>query len=261
MTSTEQINKDGKKPKFLWFATEAFRAIAELGLSVPYRRLYKSCEEGDGHPVLVLPGFMASDFSTGPMRDFIDSIGYHSSTWDLGRNYGKVSFIDDLVEKLESLYKEHKQPVTIIGWSLGGVYARQLAKNSPKLVRQVITLGSPFCGIAEPNNASWLYNLLPGRKRIVDLDPELLNDLPKPAPVPTTAIYSKEDGMVPWEVCLEKEETSIHQNIQVRGSHLGLGVNPSVLEIIANRLQYSEANWEHFRAPSIVKDLLFYPSL
>jgi len=261
MSSTQKINNASKKPRFLWFATEAVRAVAELGLSVPYRRLYKSCQEGDGHPVLVLPGFMASDFSTGPLRQFVDSLGYHSYTWGLGRNYGQVYFLDNLVEKVASIYKEHNQKVTIIGWSLGGIYARQLAKKNPKIVRQVITFGSPFRGITEPNNASWLYNLLPGRKRVVDLDPKLLNDLPKPALVPTTAIYSKEDGMVPWEVCMEAEETCIHQNIQVRGSHLGLGVNPSVLEIVADRLLYSEANWVHFRAASIVKDLLFYPSL
>ena len=103
--------------------------------------------------------------------------------------------------------------------------------------------------------------MLPGSKRVVDLDPELLENLPLPAPVPTTAIYTKEDGIVPWEVCLEKVEDRYHQNIQVRGSHLGLGVNPSVLEIIADRLMYTEDDWVPFEPPSYVKDLLYYPSL
>jgi len=261
MTNANKQEKDCKRPSFFWLATEAVRAAAELGVSVPFRKYYKANECGDGHPVLVLPGFMASDFSTGPMRKFINDLGYTSHTWDLGRNYAKVTFINDLSEKLEALYEKHQQKISIIGWSLGGIYARQLAKKHPELTRQVITLGSPFRDITEPNNASWLYNLLPGRKRIVDLEESLLTDIPKPAPVPTTAIYTKEDGMVPWEVCLEEVEDDLHQNIQVRGSHLGLGVNLSVLEIIANRLQYKASNWEHFRAPSIVKDLLFYPSL
>ncbi len=261
MTNTNKEKNVAKRPGYFWLATEAARAAIELGISVPFRKYFKLEQEGDEHPVLVLPGFMASDFSTKPMRNFIEKMGYHSYAWDLGRNYGKVSFLDELTIRLEELSKHHSQKVSIIGWSLGGIYARQLAKTSPHLVRQVITLGSPFCGITQPNNATWLYNLLPGNKRVVDLDPELLKNIPLPAPVPTTAIYTKQDGMVPWEACLELEEDHLHQNIQVHGSHLGLGVNPTVLEIIVDRLQYSEKNWEHFSASSIMKDLLYYPSL
>ncbi len=261
MANTINNRKESKRPRFFWLATEAARAVTELGVSVPFRKYYKTPEDGDQHPVLVLPGFMASDFSTKPLRGFIDKLGYQSYAWDLGRNYGKVSFLDDLIDRLDHLAEHHQEEVSIIGWSLGGIYARQLAKARPDLVRQVMTLGSPFRGITEPNNATWLYNLLPGKKRVVDLCPNLLNDIPLPAPVPTTAIYSKQDGMVPWKTCLEAEETSIHQNIQVRGSHLGLGVNLSVLEIVADRLQYGEHNWSHFRSPNVMKDLLFYPSL
>jgi len=253
--------KEKHKPAWFWFATEAGRAAAELGMSFPFRMCYKTNIEGDGHPVLVLPGFMASDFSTGPLRAFINKIGYTSYAWDLGRNFAKVSFIEDLAAKLIQLHEKHGQQVSIIGWSLGGVYARQLAKLHPELVRQVITLGSPFRGITKFNNASWIYNLIPGNKRVVDLDPLLLADLPLPAPVPTTAIYSKEDGIVPWRKCKEKVEDHLHQNIQVRGSHLGLGVNLSVFDIISDRLQYSSPDWTPFVPASFFKDLFFYPSL
>jgi len=258
--SKSKIDKK-EKPSFFWLATELGRAAAEVGISIPYLKYCVSNRTGDQHPVLVLPGFMASDTSTKPLREFLDKIGYTPIAWDLGRNYGKVTFLNELSDKLQTLRKKYKTKVSIIGWSLGGVYARQLAKQHPKLVRQVITLGSPFRGISKSNNASWIYNLLPGNKRVVDLDPGLLKDLPIPAPVPTTAIYSKEDGIVPWRYCMEKKEDSLHQNIQVRGSHLGLGVNLSVFEIIEDRLQFSESTWSPFVPANIFKDLLFYPSL
>jgi len=259
MAEADQTQKV-TRPSFFWLATEIGRAITELGISTPYRKLLPRQYEGDGHPVLVLPGFMATDRSTKILRNFIDKMGYITYGWDLGRNTAKVSNLYAVVDKLEEIASKHGQEVSIIGWSLGGVYARQIAKEQPDLVRQIITLGSPFLGIAEPNNATWLYNLISNGKRVVDLDPELLNDLPKPAPVPTTAIYTKEDGVVPWEMCMEECETDIHQNIQVRGSHLGLGVNASVYRIIADRLLYSKVNWTHFQAQSKVEDLLFYPS-
>lgn len=253
--------KKVRKPSKFWLVTEIGRAITELGISIPFRKFYTSEVHGDGHPVLVLPGFMATDYSTGPLRKFINKLGYTAHAWELGRNYAKLQFLEELVERVEALYEQHGQKVSLIGWSLGGVYARQIAKERPHMIRQVITLGSPFRGISDPNNATWLYNMLPGSKRVVDLDPDLLLDLPKPAPVPTTAIYSKEDGVVPWRACMEAEEDYYHQNIQVRGSHLGLGVNPSVLNIIADRLMYKEEYWEPFTPQSIVNDLLFYPSL
>ncbi|MFT7605248.1 MAG: pimeloyl-ACP methyl ester carboxylesterase, partial [Saprospiraceae bacterium] len=165
-----------------------------------------------------------------------------------------------LLAKIEEIYKEHGEQVSLIGWSLGGVFARQLAKAKPEMIRQVITLGSPFQGVHQPNNVAWVYNLVSGGKRIKDMDPVLFQNIPLPAPVPTTAIYTKEDGIVPWELCIEIED-EIHQNIQVRGSHLGLGVNHSVLDIIADRLLYSREDWAHFRPGHFVKDILFYPSL
>lgn len=250
-----------KKPSFFWFITETGRALAELGFYLPYKTLNRYKETGDGHPVLVLPGFMASDFSTKPLRKFLKKAGYTAYGWEMGRNFAAVESVDELIEKVALLYEEHQQEISIIGWSLGGVYARQIAKANPQYIRQIITLGSPFRGIGDPNNATWLYNLISGGKRVVDLDPDLLNDLPKPAPVPTTAIYSKEDGVVPWEVCLEAEETDIHQNIQVRGSHLGLGINPSVLNIVADRLQYDKSDWTHFEPKNFFTDLLLYPSI
>jgi len=195
------------------------------------------------------------------MRRYLQRAGYQALPWELGRNTGRVEFLDILNDKLEDLYRTYQEPISLIGWSLGGVFARQMAKAHPDLVRQVITLGSPFRGIGAPNNVAWVYNLFTGRQRVQDIDPAILNDLPFPAPVPTTAIYSKQDGIVPWQLCIEAEETPIHQNIQVRGSHLGLGFNPSVIRIITDRLQYDRHNWVHFNSQGIMDNLLLYPSL
>ena len=260
MQKNDEDSKPLGRPSLFWLVTEIGRAATEYGLSLPYRKLFAPKLEGDQHPVLVLPGFMASDFSTGPLRKFIENLGYEVYSWELGRNTAKPEFIDILIEKLEEIYNYHEEKISLVGWSLGGVYARQIAKARPDLIRQIITLGSPFKGIDQPNNVAWVYNLISNGKRVKDADPILFKDLPVPAPVPTTAIYTKEDGIVPWQLCME-EEDELHQNIQVRGSHCGLGVNPVVLEIIAQKLLETRETWEYYEANNKIKELLFYPSL
>jgi len=250
-----------KRPSLIWSITEASRALFELGLHFPYRWVSRLPKNGDKHPVLILPGFLASDTSTVPLRKFIFNLGYTVYGWGEGRNLASVEYLDLLIERVEKLYADHEQKVSLVGWSLGGVFARQIAKARPHMIKQVITMGSPFKGITKPNNAKWMYDLITKGEGTARVDPDIINDIPLPAPVPTTAIYSKEDGVVPWEVCLEQVETEIHQNIQVRGSHLGFGVNPSVLWIIADRLHQSEDNWGHFVPDNKLEDFLFYPSL
>lgn len=247
-----------KKPSLALGITEGLRAMVDLGWYFPYRFFIKHEQKGDGHPVLILPGFMASDLSTIPLRSFVDRLGYKVYGWGEGRNFAHTLYLDLMTEKLERIYQKHGEPITLIGWSLGGIYARQLAKQDPSIIRQVITMGSPFKGVTSSNNALWMYELLKKSKIITeDIDMKLIEDIPTPAPVPTTAIYTKEDGVVPWELCLE-EEDSIHQNVQVRGSHLGLGVNPLVLQIICDRLQLTKETWSYFETSNVVEDLLVY---
>lgn len=246
---------DIKKPSLAFGLTEGLRAFLELGSYFPYRLLVNNEGSGDGHPVLILPGFMSSDTSTIPLRSFIHKLDYKVYGWGEGRNYAQSDYIELLTKKLENIYLKHKEPITLIGWSLGGIYARQLAKHNPCIIRQIIVMGSPFKGVYTANNAVWMYDLLKKSKIIGDdIDDELLKDFPFPAPVPTTAIYTKEDGVVPWQLCLEDED-EWHQNIQVRGSHLGLGVNPLVLQIIADRLMYNKSNWEYFETGNFLENL------
>ncbi|MEL6122262.1 MAG: alpha/beta hydrolase [Bacteroidota bacterium] len=256
MSAEHELIGEHRKPSFFWLATEINRALFELGTFYPYNALSRCSDEGDGHPVLVLPGFMATDISTKPLRTHLEKCGYSGYGWGLGRNYASTDYLDELVNLCESLYRSHKQKVSVIGWSLGGIFARQVAKELPHIIRQVITLGSPFGDIQRPNNAVWLYNILTNGKGTETVDQELIADIPRPAPVPSTAIYSKEDGVVPWQACMESINSDIHQNIQVRGSHLGLGVNPVVLKIVIDRLQYREENWSKWEPSGIFEDLL-----
>ncbi len=248
-----------QRPSFLLWFTEVSRAIGELAWFCKKETQMTKTKTGDGHPVLVIPGFMASDGSTIFLRRFLNKIGYNAYGWELGRNKGRKDNDERTAARLLEIYKETGQKVSIVGWSLGGIYGRQIAKMHPDITRQVITLGSPFSGLTEPNNAAWLYNLISKDGGVKDIDPELLADLPKPIPVPSTAIYSKEDGIVSWKVCQEQELCEIRQNIQIRGSHIGLGVNPTVLNIIADRLQYKKENWRKFEPKSTKENNFYYP--
>lgn len=253
-------DKEVCKPSIFWLATEPHRAIFEYGLSIPFRYWKSRKASGDGHPVLILPGFMATDKSTASLRKFISDIGYTAYGWDIGRNFGKEEYLDILSSRLAKIYDDHGSEVTLIGWSLGGVYARQIAKLNPQLVRQVITLGSPFRNVLESNNASWLHQLMRGGKDTTAARADLLADLPRPAGVPTTAIYTKEDGVVPWEYCLEEVEDDLHQNIQVRGSHIGLGHNAAVMQIVEDRLQYKKRDWTKYEVNSRWEEFIVNPS-
>jgi hypothetical protein len=136
-----------------------------------------------------------------------------------------------------------RQRCTLIGWSLGGIYAREVAKRLPKRTRQVITIGSPFAGDCEQTNAGWLFRLLNGQR--ISIDKDLANRLRTAPPVPTTSIYSKTDGVVAWQACQESAGERI-ENVEVKSSHIGLVWNPTVLNVIADRLAQREGTWRPF---------------
>ncbi len=249
------------RPSIFWLLSEPGRALMELGASYPYKKLFTKTKKGDGHPVMILPGFLSSEVSTKALREYVADLGYDVYDWGLGRNMGKLEYMELLIDRIDEIYRKTKKKVSLIGWSLGGVFARQIAKERPHLTRQVITLAAPFAGLGEPNNVAWIYRVLNYGKKVKEVNQSLMEDLPLPAPVPTTAIYSKVDGIVPWEFCIEKDEDKIHQNIEVRSSHIGMGVNFSVLTIIADRLSYKKDNWIKFKAKGILNNKLVFPSL
>lgn len=233
-----------KKPSFLKVLFET-RALFELGVYYSSSPFLRNVPKGDGHPVLVMPGLLASDFSTKPLRKFINDKGNYAYPWELGRNYGQVEYIERLEDRINELYLKHGKKVSLIGWSLGGIFARVMANKIPSKIRQVITLGSPFMGIHGESNADKAYEFASGQKRgdVADSIKQLVEQVP---PVPFTSIYSKGDGIVCWQHCLESTDRHDVQNIEVLGSHLGLGHNPSVLLCVADRLSQDENTWQPF---------------
>lgn len=226
--------------------TEAPRAAVDLMALGTVAPLLAAGRRGDGHPVLVLPGFFGADVSTVGLRGYLRWLGYTVSGWELGANLGPTqAIVSRLRARLAQLADTSGQRVSVIGWSLGGLYAHELARGAPGSVRQVITLGSP---------------VRPGRRhgratsRVFDRLAPL-----QPAPallarpwvetgtlrVPATAVYTRRDGIVAWRSCMLRPGAQ-RENIEVYGSHLGLAHNPTVLHLVADRLAQPERRWRPF---------------
>ena len=208
------------------------RAVLELAALAATAPWLQAVGRGDGHPVLVLPGFTASDRATTLLRVQLRRWGYWAHGWRLGRNWGpRAGVADGLAARLHELHRRHDQPVSLVGWSLGGIYARELARRFPDEVRAVVSLGSPHGAVGGP-----------GRR----------------APrVPTTSIYSRTDGIVRWQLCVDRTSAAV-ENVEVRGSHTGLVVNPAVLYAVGDRLAQPAGAWRPFRAPAALRR--FYPT-
>src|SRR5690349_2212462 len=223
------------------------RALLELAALLPAYPFLRRAPRGDGHPVLVLPGFMASDFSTRTLRRFLRDLGYAAHGWKLGRNVGpSPELVGRLVERLQELRARHGRRISLIGWSLGGIYARELARRFAPDVRQVITLASPFRDVEATNVPSFLRAR--ARRRGLPDEADYRRILDAPLPVPTTAIYSRTDGIAAWKSCC-LEEGPFSESLEVESSHLGIGHHPVALLAIADRLAQAEDAWKHFTPP------------
>jgi pimeloyl-ACP methyl ester carboxylesterase len=206
------------RPRWEHALVSEARAAPELAaFAVAAGPLLACSPRGDGHAVLVLPGLGGDDASTAPLRWFLDRLGYRTSGWGLGRNRGFGRGVTDGLDQLLAA-RRTAGPVSIIGWSLGGVHAVELARRSPEAVRSLITLGSP----------------LQGRR--------------SPAAIPTTSIFSRTDAIVPWGSS-QLRPSRLHENVEVRGSHIGLGHNARVIAIVADRLAQRTETWQPFAAP------------
>jgi pimeloyl-ACP methyl ester carboxylesterase len=234
------------------------RAIPELfGFAASLPTLSVLAPRGDGQPVLVLPGLTTSDRSTIALRRFLKSKGYPTYGWKMGLNFGPRPGVEaGLINRVEELYQKYDRKVSIVGWSLGGIYARQLAKMMPDLVRQVVSLGSPFGGSPRATNAWRVYEMASGQSSD-DSDRHMGGAISAPPPVPSTAIYSKTDGICAWRNCIEVK-SDIAENIEVQGSHCGLGHHPAAVYAIADRLAQPEDAWTPFKRDGILG--LFFPS-
>lgn len=225
---------------------------------IPAQSLLKNLAPGDGHPVMTLPGFLATDRSTRVLRRYIYHWGYHSFRWRQGRNLGpnRQNQLERMLDvRVEKIYKETGRKVSLVGWSLGGLYAREIARRNPDLVRCVVTLGSPH-GNPRATNAWRVYEAVSG----ISVDDSLIQDriekLREPVDdVPVTAIFSKSDAIVSPDIAKLPAGKNV-ENIGINASHIGMGFNPIVLYLIADRLRQPRDDWMPFEISGIRN--LFY---
>lgn len=250
MSAAVNIDRKNMSPpsKLLAFA-EGYRALLEASALIPSLPWLNNLPRGDGHHVYILPGFMATGASTTVLRAYLDHLGYQTSSWGFGRNLGPRQNLEaQLEQRVTELAERTGKPVSIIGQSLGGVFAREIAKAIPEHVRQVITLGSPF-GSSEDHSEGTnplvlrLFEMANGES-ISQLRERMYN-LQDPPPVPCTSIYSKSDGVAAWRSCLE-QDTPLTENIEIYASHCGMGFNPAVYYLLADRLAQTENAWSKF---------------
>jgi pimeloyl-ACP methyl ester carboxylesterase len=246
-------------PSLLWTLFEAPRALTEASSLIPAKNFLRGLEDGDGHAVMTLPGFMASDRSTRVLRRYMLEWGYDANAWDLGRNLGLTRDRDLeslLDEKLRELYDISAGRVSLVGWSLGGLLAREMARRQPELVRSVITLGSPL-GNPKATNAWRLYEIMSGVTVDDDAIRRRVSQVREPIPgVPVTSILSKTDAVVSWRISRLPAAKQV-ENIGIIGSHFGMGFNPSVLYAIADRLRQPRDNWTRFEIVGM-RNLFYY---
>jgi pimeloyl-ACP methyl ester carboxylesterase len=244
-----KVTSKYRAPSSALLATELPRAGLDFAALMWTWPLLATARRGDGHPVLVLPGFLFGDPSTLLLRNVLRALGHNVSGWSLGTNRGPTGHVvEQLRSQLERLHHDSGKTVSLVGWSLGGFYAQELARASPGSVRRLITLGTPVLRRS---------GLTQSGSRIADLAthlPGVPAMMPRPwaesgsLRVPAMSAYTRADGIVSWSTC-RYEARARRENVEVRGSHLGLAHNPAVLWLLADRLGQAEGKWKPFRPP------------
>jgi pimeloyl-ACP methyl ester carboxylesterase len=235
-------------PGHLLRALEWRTGLEYLSARLAMRRIAR-WPHGDGHPVLVLPGFLAGPSSTDLLRNVLRHLDYRVYDWGLGYNMGyRASMKQTLPARLRHIRdRAGGRRVSLIGWSAGGIYARELARANPDDVRSVITLGSPFLGNHQANTAWKVWRIVNrGADATESVSQAALVRRARPLSVPTTCIYSKSDGIVAWQCCISVPAPET-ENVEVRSSHIGYGHNVQTLSVIADRLAQPQNCWRPFQ--------------
>lgn len=212
------------------------RDLSTFAVSVvnpPEQPALASVPKGDGRKVIVLPGILTGDFATFRLVAWLKRIGYDAQGWGPGFNWGPTTHILTRIDGLiDSAYTTSGRKVSLVGRSLGGLYAREYAKRNPDRIDRVITLGSPIQFPIETPLSPFETILA----RFYDPSiAERIDEIAKNPPVPLTAIYSKSDGIVPWQACLV-EEGPLAENFEIDSAHTVMGENSRAMRIVATRL-------------------------
>jgi len=232
-----------------------WRAFLEMALLPSTLPLLMNAARGDGHPVLLLPGFMADEATLFALKAFLRQRGYDVQTWGFGRNLGFHSkHAHALEQKIRYMHHVSGRKVSLVGWSLGGVFSIYGAHQAPECVRQVITLGSPVSvdpeGSQSPPFVKALYRIIahPMGPQVHVMQPRVKKLRERAAlPLPTSCLYSLSDGVVPPQEATIDGDPALHENIRVAGSHTGMGFNAMVMWIVADRLAQPEGQWRPFK--------------
>lgn len=212
------------------------RVLLETLCLVPSAPLLAMRARGDDRRIMVIPGFMTDDRSTWPLRKYLRFLGYRAEPWNMGRNNGRPERdAEKLAAHLDA--QDDAEPITLIGWSLGGVIAREVARRLPHRVREVITMGTPVEGGPKYTIAGPTFAKRNGIE-LDDFEVHVHEINRKGVTVPMTVIYSKTDGVVGWKAAIDRYNAHTRHH-RVVGSHIGLGTNPLVWHIIERTLRRS----------------------
>lgn len=248
----------GVRPSFIHTLSELPRVPLEISSIFLLMPSLTWLPRGDGHPVVLVPGFLGDDLAYGLLRRYLRFMGYDCYTSGLGLNTGHVDHLTETLPlRLKEIYEKTGRTVSLVGHSLGGVFSRALAHDYPDLIRQVIMLGSPV-RIGSNDTSGAMQGLHQIFHQVSDMTEAEMQQMEAtvmefPPETPVTAMYSKGDGVVHWSICCEKHEDATTQNIEIPGSHIGMGFNPAAYYVIADRLSQPEAAWERYTRRSFCR--------
>ncbi len=237
-------------PSRVLTALEFPRVLGEYAASRALDTITPTTAVGEGRPVLVLPGFAANDFLTGRLRAHLRHSGFAVHGWGLGRNVGLTDhLVDGLIDRFAAVADRYDEPVSVVGWSFGGLLARRIAHEHPDRVRQIICLGSPWRAEGERTRATAMFERSRIRHGLSDRARAIVDQARQPVPVPTTAVWSRSDGITGWQGCAVVETTTpaVAENIEVLSSHVGMVANPWVLAVVVDRLRQDPGDWQPFQ--------------
>jgi len=231
---TTSLERPSGPPSTRMTLGELGSALGGIRLAGAVPRL-SAAPRGDGHLVVDIPGWKAPELSGAPLRRYLKRLGYDARGWGFGTNTGDPRRdVERLSERVLELVEEKGAPASLVGWSLGGVIAREVARRHPDAVRRVITYGTPLAGGAAYTSIARAYGRGAHTNGDVDRVTRRL-DAESPIRVPLTVVFSRRDGIVSWPACIDRSSPSA-EHVEVSSTHIGMGIDPDVWAIVADRL-------------------------